>query len=354
VADPVNTAGRRGLPTREALSTLRSSDVVGAVVPVEYGGWGADAEEANRVVADVARTDPSLAIVLFQHLAVSARITQWGTPEQRGRLLPALASGALLAASAWSEAGAGANKKNLATTADRDEHGRWALSGVKSFVTGAGIADIYLVLAQTDQVADVATAYGAAGQTFYLVPANSPGLTVGAPFDLAGMRTSATGSVVLQACTVASDDVLGDLGAAPAIIASVRESGVTLGAVALGIATAAYDIAAVAVRKRGSAAGQVSRHQLVDMESRLEAIRGCIERAGRRVSADPGLTTLHSKLFASHEAEQMCRSAQLLLGSAGYAANHPINSLAADARAVALMGPTNDLCRELVSESWQR
>ena len=167
------------------------------------------------------------------------------------------------------------------------------------------------------------------------------------------MRTSATGSLVLQACTVEPDDVLGEVGAAPAIIASVRESGVTLGAVALGIAEAALDIALSAVRKRGSAT-TATRHRLVDMQSRLEAIHGCVDRAGRRDSADPGMSTLHSKLFASVEAEQMCRSAQELLGGAAYAASHPINALAADARAVALMGPTNELCRELVSRSWQQ
>jgi alkylation response protein AidB-like acyl-CoA dehydrogenase len=167
------------------------------------------------------------------------------------------------------------------------------------------------------------------------------------------MRTSATGSVVLQGCTVGSADVLGEVGAAPAIIASVRESGVTLGAVALGIAEAAHDIALSAVRRRGSSTTAVTRHHLVDMQSRLEAIRACVDRAGRRDSADPGLMTLHSKLFASEEAERMCRSAQQLLGSAAYAASHPINALAADARAVALMGPTNELCRELVSASWQ-
>ena len=329
-------------------------------MPAGYGGWGGDAVVANRVVADLARTDPSLAIVLFQHLAVSARITQWGTPEQQERLLPELAAGRLLAASAWSEAGAGANKKNLATMAEQDASGWWSLTGVKSFVTGAGIADIYLVLAQTLYGTDGALdtdctdgTYGAAGQAFYLVGAGAAGLTVGAPLDLAGMRTSATGSLVLQACTVEPDDVLGEVGAAPAIIASVRESGVTLGAVALGIAEAALDIALSAVRKRGSAT-TATRHRLVDMQSRLEAVHGCVDRAGRRDSADPGMSTLHSKLFASVEAEQMCRSAQELLGGAAYAASHPINALAADARAVALMGPTNELCRELVSRSWQQ
>jgi alkylation response protein AidB-like acyl-CoA dehydrogenase len=338
--------------TTVTLSALRTSGVLGILVPTEYGGLGGDAVTANRAIADIARTDPSLAIVAFQHLAVTARIVEWGTTEQHRALLPLLASADWVAASAWSETGAGAAKQNLATVAEQHESDSWTLSGVKSFVTGAGLADLYLVLAQTACVTDSASTYGSAGQTFFLVPADTPGLDVGRPFDLDGMRASATGTVRLDGCTVGEHCVLGTPGAAATIIASVRESGVTLGAVSLGIAEAAYDIAAKHCRDTGSLAHQVTRNRLVDMTMRLEAIRACIERAGRRESTDPGATTLYSKLYGSSAAEQMCQEALTLLGSAGYARSHPINGLARDARAIGLMGPTNDLCRELVSASW--
>jgi hypothetical protein len=322
------------------------------VIPRQYGGCGGDAVVANRVVAETARRDPSLAIVIFQHLAVSARITQWGSHQQRAAILPHLASGRWLAASAWSEAGAGANKKALTTVATTDRAGSWTLSGTKSFVTGAGIADLYLVLARTDEADDVETVYGSAGQTLFLVPAATPGLSVGANLDMDGMRTSATGSLLLAGCAVRSDAVLAGVGGAASVIASVRESGMTLGAVSLGIAEAAYDHAHAHLARTGGITSLATRHRLVDLGTRLEALRACVERAGRRTSEDPGMTVLFSKLFASAEADKICTLSQRLLGSAGYLQSHPVNSLTRDARAVALMGPTNDLCRELVGASW--
>jgi alkylation response protein AidB-like acyl-CoA dehydrogenase len=342
-----------GEPSAEALTALRASGLTGAVIPVRYGGIGGDATVTNRLVTEVARLDASLAIVLFQHLAVSARISESGSDDQRAELLPRLATGEWLAASAWSESGAGADKKNLSTRAVLDGDGTWVLTGSKAFTTGAGLADIYLVLAQTDAVTDTTTTYGSAGQTFFLVDAKDPGLRTDLGIDLEGMRTSATGFVQLDGARVGPGGVLGAVGEAPSIISKVRESGATLGAVSVGIAQAAYDEAAAQVSKRGGLDQQVNRHRLVDLRVKVEAARAIVGYAGSRSSDDPGLTTLYSKLFASATAEEVCHQAQNLLGSGGYIRTNPINRLARDARAVALMGPTNDLCRELVSAGWR-
>src|SRR5437660_5865873 len=132
-----------GKPELDALAAVRASGLLGAAVPVVYGGMGGDATVTNRIVETVATVNPSIAIILFQHYAVSARIDEWGTPEQKAALLPEFAAGRILAASAWSETGAGAAKKKLATTGTRLDFDRWLLQGAKSFTTGAGVADIY-------------------------------------------------------------------------------------------------------------------------------------------------------------------------------------------------------------------
>ncbi|OLB81956.1 MAG: acyl-CoA dehydrogenase [Actinobacteria bacterium 13_2_20CM_2_71_6] len=282
---------------------------------------------------------------------MSARIAQWGTEAQRRRYLPGLASGELLAASAWSETGAGASKKKLATTAERTPAG-WVLDGAKSFTTGAGLADVYLVLAQTEEVEDNSTSYGSAGQSFFLVDSSVEGVVADLGLDLVGMRASATGFVQLRQARVPHDALFGPIGEARKVIASVRESGVTLGAVASGVAQAAYDAAMAQASKRGLGDAQAIRHRLVDLRVQVEAARAIVERAGRRDAADPGMTTLYSKLFASATAEQVCMQAARLLGSGGFVAAHPVNRYLRDARAVALMGPTDELCRELVSQAW--
>ncbi|MCT9933580.1 acyl-CoA/acyl-ACP dehydrogenase [Planotetraspora sp. A-T 1434] len=346
------TADEYGRPADDALEALRGSGLLGAAVPVPYGGLGGDAIDTNRLVMRVARADASMAIVLFQHFAVTARLVEHGTPEQRERILPDLASGRWLAASAWSETGAGANKRDLSTVAVAGGDGTWELDGVKSFVTGAGIADVYLVLTQTGEKGGQEVAYGAAGQTFFLVEATNPGLVNNPAMDLVGMRSSATGGITLRRCRVPDRDRLGETGRAASIIARVRESGASLGAVSVGVAEAGYAHLVAGLRDRGQLGNQAVRHQLVDLATRIEAARAIVEQAGRRDAEDPGLTTLHSKLFASAVCEGVMADVARMLGSAGFLRSHLVNRLQRDARAVALMGPTNDLCRELVSVQW--
>ncbi|HWR48007.1 MAG TPA: acyl-CoA dehydrogenase family protein [Pseudonocardiaceae bacterium] len=344
-----NTADELGRPLPEVLDVVRGCGVLGLVIPVRYGGMGRDTVAVNRVVTDVAREDASTAIILFQHFAVSARITDWGNEEQKRTLLPRAASGEWILASAWSETGAGADKRRIATTAERQPDGGWTLDGAKSFTTGAGIADLYLVLAKSGEDEYGTSIYGAGGQSFFLVEAETPGVVPGHGLDLVGMRASATGFVQLRSCRVSADALLGPEGEATRIIDTVRESGATLGAVSVGIAEAAYDILVDHVIKRGLTSQQAIRHRIVNLATQIEAARAIVERSGRRDAADPGMTTLYSKLFASTTSETVVAEVHRMLGSTGFVRTHPVNRLGHDARAVALMGPTNDVCRELVS-----
>ncbi|MGW0753279.1 acyl-CoA dehydrogenase family protein [Streptomyces sp. NPDC002587] len=345
-------AAAAGEPDREALSVLRASGLLATAVPRAHGGAGGDGAEVNRVVCEIAAVNPSAAIIAFQHFAVSARIAEWGTEAQQLRVLPRLADGSLLAASSWSENGAGAAKQNLSSTGVRGPGGDWVLNGAKTFTTGAAVADLYLVLVRTGAEAGPQSAYGAAGQTFFLVGADNPGLVPDLGLDLAGMRGSATGLVALDGCVVPDEDRLGPEGDAASVIAGVRETGATLGAVSAGIAQAAFDLALSHARSRGLLELGAVRHRLVALATRLESVRATVERAGARTAADPGLATLHSKLHAAAAAEEICLDVARMLGSAGYIAGSAADRLLADARAVGLMGPTNDLCRELVAMSW--
>ncbi|GAA4823256.1 acyl-CoA dehydrogenase family protein [Streptomyces ziwulingensis] len=342
-----------GQPDPDTLAELRGSGLLGTAVPREHGGAGGDPAEVNRVVERLARLNPSLSIMAFQHFAVSSRIAEWGSPDQKRELLPRLADGTCLAASAWSEQGAGAAKRHLSSTAVRRPDGTWVLDGAKSFTTTASVADLYLVLVRTgDLPTDPGSGYGAAGQTFFLVDAGNPGLVPDLSLDLVGMRGSATGFVSMRECVVADTDRLGPEGLAAQIIAGVRESGATLGAVAVGVALAAFELLVEHLGRRNQLASPVVRDRLVSMATRVESARAMVERAGARSSADPGMTTLHSKLHASAVAEEICLQAAGMLGSTGYTAASGVNRLLGDARAVALMGPTNDLCRELVASTW--
>ncbi|MFD0395141.1 acyl-CoA dehydrogenase family protein [Streptomyces nogalater] len=113
------------------------------------------------------------------------------------------------------------------------------------------------------------------------------------------------------------------MGQAARIIAGVRQSGATLGAVSVGIAEAAWELALTHARRRGLDRAQAVRHRLADLAAQVESARALVERAGRRESSDPGTTTLLSKLHASRTGEQVCLEAQRLLGSAAICATTP-------------------------------
>ncbi|MCB5165700.1 acyl-CoA dehydrogenase family protein [Streptomyces bambusae] len=361
LAEAAAESARTGRPDREVLGLLRQSGLLATAVPREHGGAGGDGAQVNRVVERIAADNPSVAIIAFQHFAVSARIAEWGTDEQKQRLLPALADGTVLAASAWSETGAGAAKRNLASTGIRRDDGSWVLHGTKAFTTGAGVADLYLVLVSTGApAADAApgepeapaAVYGAAGQTFFLVDAANPGIAPQPGPGLLGMRGSATGIVRLTECAVGDDSRLGPQGAATEIIAGVRRSGATLGAVSVGIAEAALDHGLRHAARLGLLSEPAVSHRLADLAARLESARALVERAGARTAPDPGLTTLYSKLHASTTAEDICLDVARLTGSTGYLGDDTAARLFADARGIALMGPANPLCRELAVTSW--
>ncbi|MBO8185859.1 acyl-CoA dehydrogenase family protein [Streptomyces spirodelae] len=343
-----------GEPDRDLLKELRASGLLAAAVPREFGGAGGGPAEVNAIVQELAALNASVAIIAFQHFAVSARIAEWGTRRQREKLLPGLADGSCLAASAWSETGAGAAKRRLGSTGTRRGDGSWVLNGAKSFTTGASVADLYLVLVQSAEPdEDAEGVYGGSGQTFFLVGSDNPGIVPDLSLDLVGMRGSATGFVSLSECVVPDEDRLGDEGRAPEIIAGVRESGATLGAVAVGTARSALGLAVEHLRRRGLLDKPHVRHRLTELATRLEAAHAIVDRAGARTAPDPGTTTLLSKLYASTAAEEICLDVARMLGSAGYTTGARLNRVLADARAVALMGPTNDVCRELVAVSWQ-
>jgi alkylation response protein AidB-like acyl-CoA dehydrogenase len=341
-----------GLPSLDAVGALRACGLAAAAIPRSHGGLGLDAHALNRLLERLGHIDASLAIILFQHFAVAARVAEWGTAAQKDAVLPRLATGEWLAASAWSEAGAGADKRRLATTGRRTPDGGWVVDGGKTFVTGAGLADVYLVLAATSEPTVGPSTYGSNGQSFFLVEAATAGVVCDTTLDLVGMRGSATGFVSLVDCRVPGDAQLGPLDEATRVIASVREHGMTLGAVSVGVAQRAFDVTYAHAAHRGLLAHQAVRHKLVDLCTQIEAARALVRGAGRHDSEDPGTTTLHSKLFASATGERVVAECQRLLGSAGFVREHPINRLARDTRAIGLMGPTNDLCRELVSAPW--
>ncbi|MFE9220217.1 acyl-CoA dehydrogenase family protein [Streptomyces lavendulae] len=337
----------RGRTDPRSLDALRASGVLALAVPREYGGAGADGRTVNDAVGLVAEADASLAIVLFLHCAVTSRIVRWGTDRQKERYLTAMAAGDCLAASVWSEQNAGASKSSLGTRAVPCGPGTWRIDGSKTFATGAGIADVYLVLAQTSDEAGEAS-YGSTAQSLFLVDAATAGAHTRPGPVLVGMRSSATGLVSFEDCRVAEDARLGRASQTPEIISHPHHLGYTLGAVGVGIAVAALDCALTEAAGRGLLEHQAVRHVLAEVEASVEAAHALVDRAGARAAQHRGYRlALLAKAHASAVAESACARVQRLLGSTAFVTAHPVNRLARDARAIAHMGPPTYLCHEM-------
>jgi alkylation response protein AidB-like acyl-CoA dehydrogenase len=340
------SADEAGETSSESLQVLRESGLLGSLVPRSYGGLGKSVIYATRLIERLGSVDPSIAIIAFQHMSVISRILEWGTEDQKRNYLPLLASGKWIAASAWSEKGAGANKQNLGTIAQPLGSDKWNISGAKTFTTGAGLADLYLVLVQTGENASDSL-YGNSGQSFFLIETNTPGVVANSKLNLSGMRGSSTGFIEMNDCIVSSRSLLGDIGQAPYIISHIRESGMSLGAVSVGIADRVLALAKAHLVKRKLSDKQIFHFKMSELSTLLEASRSLVERAA---SGDPelkGSLSYQSKVFASEVSEKICRDCQQIMGGGGYMRGQAIERLTRDARAVALMGPVNDLAKEI-------
>ncbi|MGH2444314.1 MAG: acyl-CoA dehydrogenase family protein, partial [Chloroflexota bacterium] len=162
-------------------------DLLGIVVPERYGGIGLDHVCFTLFIEEIAKVSGTLAVILDVHTSVGTEpILEFGSEEQKERFLPGLASGATLGAFALTEPDSGSDASSLRATASQDGD-RFVLNGVKTFITNVGVADLYIVMARSNDTP------GARGISAFVVEKGSPGLTCGEPMHKLGLCGSSTG-----------------------------------------------------------------------------------------------------------------------------------------------------------------
>lgn len=361
-AEPVITAelrevlrdGARAADARLAVSeasvaALRDSGLLAMMVPEEHGGLGWDAAAANAVIEEVAHADPSIAIMLYLHCAVVARIDAYGSPAQRKRWLEHVSRDRWIAVSAWSEPGSTADKRVLSTTAARDSAGDWIVTGGKTFATSATVADFFIVLVQLPPGGQAtpgdAGGYGGSSQGLVLIPASAPGVSVPQDtMDLAGMRGSGTGMAEFRDVVVGDSDLLCQYEQTGPAMQLPHNLGLTLGAVSVGAAQYAFDLALSHLSARDRLADAEIRVQLARLAVAIEAARSMVSDLGASAPCQSTAPAYAVKVFASTTSQDVCAAVRSLLGSAGYLRGHEINRVSRDCDAVMHMGPPNYLC----------
>ncbi|MEV6927309.1 acyl-CoA dehydrogenase family protein [Dactylosporangium sp. NPDC051485] len=330
-----------------------AAGIQGLALPEPYGGSAADARTTALAMETLGRhcRDYGLLFSLgAQMWAVQHPIARFGTEEQKRRYLPSLCDGSLVGAHAMTEPGSGSDAFGLTSTAGRTEDG-WVLDGTKSFVTNAPVASLFLVFATTDR------ARGATAISAFLVPRNTPGLTVGRPVAKMGLATSPMADVALSGCRVGNDAMLGRPGHGLAIFLSAMAWERTLIlAPALGTMQRQLDQCVDFARQRRQfgrpiASFQAVSHRIVEMRQRLESARLALYRAawaldtGDRSTADGAL----AKLAVSEAFVASSLDAIQVHGGAGYLVDVGLERTLRDAVAGRIYSGTSELLMNMIA-----
>src|SRR5467141_2645721 len=275
---------------RDLVDKAARLGLLGILVPDAYGGAGLDHISFAIFVEEVAHFCASTAVILDVHNSVGSEpVVLFGSEEQKRRWLPDLARGKKLAAFALTEPEAGSDAAHLKTTATRSDRG-YLLNETKIFITNAGEAQLYVVMASTRPGS------GADGITAFLVDGDSPGLKVGPKFKKMGLNGSAIAEVYLENCVVDEADRLGDEGQGFGIAMRGLDSGrIGISAQAVGLAKGALDDAVAYAKERKQfgrpiAEQQAIQFKLADIQTGVSAARWLTWKAAARCDAGQPFT----------------------------------------------------------------
>ena len=293
--------------------------------------------------------DPTIAAYITIHNMVAWMIDRNGTPAQREQWLPRLATLRDLGAYCLTEPGAGSDAAAITTSAiaDGDEY---VLTGVKQFISGAGEASVYVVMARTGEP-------GAKGVTAFLVPADVAGLSFGPNEHKMGWNAQPTRQVILDEVRVPASAVLGEVGGGFRIAMKGLNGGrVNIAACSLGGAQWALDRAVRYVHERFTFGEALAERQsvvfaLADMATELVAARALVERAARAIDEDApdvAVQCAMAKRFATDAGFEIANRALQLHGGYGYLQEYGIEKVVRDLRVHQILEGTNEIMRVVI------
>jgi len=334
----------------EIVKKLGPLGFLGVVIPEEYGGAGLDYVSYALIVEELCRGDASVGITMWAHNSLcSNHIATFGSPEQKRRYLPPLASGQGLGAWGLTEPGSGSDAAALVTRAEL-RGGEWVLNGSKAFITNASVASTAVVMARTD-------GGRSRGISAFVVERGAPGFTAGRPYRKLGLHASDTAELIFQDARIPAANLLGERGAGFVQAMTVLEGGrIAMAAMGVGIAQAAVDQAAAYMRQRtafGKALADFNGLQgmIADLATEVEVARLLTLRAA--YLKDIGRPAMHAaamaKLFASEAAMKAATKAVQIHGGAGYITEFPVERIFRDAKLTEIGEGTSEIQRMVIA-----
>ena len=335
----------------ETVEKMRKIGLMGIPVPVEYGGQGGTNQMYTMAVEELSKVCATTGVIVSAHTSLCmAPIMENGTEEQKKKYLPKLASGEWIGAFGLTEPNAGTDAAMQQTMAE-DKGDKWILNGSKIFITNAGYADVYIIIAMTDK------SLGTKGISAFIVEKGMKGFSIGKKEKKMGIRGSATCELIFENCEVPKENLLGKMGKGFNIAMKTLDGGrIGIASQALGIAQGAMDETVKYVKERkqfGRTIGQFqnTQFQLANLETKINAARFLVRSAA--YNKDSGLPyskdAAMAKLYAAETAMEVTTKAIQFHGGYGYTREYPVERMFRDAKITEIYEGTSEVQRMVIA-----
>jgi len=327
--------------------------LLGMTVPEEYGGSGVDAISAAIAIEELGWGCGSTALAIAAHNGLGcAPIARFGSEEQKKKFLPGVTSGNnRLAALALTEPGAGSDLQGGVRTKAEKAGAEWVINGSKAWITNASIADYIITLVRTDLRG------GSHSLSMIIVPTDTPGLTIHPPEKKMGLNGSQTNALTYENVRVPLSYLLGEEGhGLRQTLATLDGGRISIGALAVGLAQAAFERARDYARERQAFGKPIAEQQaiqwmLADAATEINAARLSVRYAAwlKQEGRPFGKEAAMGKLYATEMAERVCRNAIQIHGSYGYSREYEVERIYRDARLMTIGEGTSEIQRLIIA-----
>ena len=339
----------------ETVKKMAKAGFMGIPVPKEYGGQGCDPLTYAMCVEELAKVCGTTAVIVSAHTSLCIDpIMTYGTPEQKAKYLPDLASGKKLGAFGLTEPGAGTDAQGQQTKAvlDGDE---WVLNGSKCFITNGKYADVYIIIAVTGLIEKRGKMQKEISA--FIVEKGTPGFTFGTKEKKMGIRGSATYELIFTDCRIPKDALLGAQGKGFGIAMHTLDGGrIGIAAQALGLAEGALDRTIAYTKERKQFGKTISgfqntQFQLADMATKCEAAKLLVYKAAmaKATQASYSVEAAMAKLYAAEVAMEVTTKAVQLHGGYGYIREYDVERMMRDAKITEIYEGTSEVQRMVIS-----
>lgn len=336
---------------KENLKKMADLGLMGMMIPMEYGGEGADTVSYVLALSEIAYSCASTAVIMSVHNSIVCEsILRFGSEKQKKAYLPELAAGNIIGAFALTEPHAGSDPVAQTTTAVRNgDH--YTINGTKRFITSGKNSGLVIVTAKTDE------SKRHKGISAFIVEKNCPGIIVDKAEDKMGLRASDTTDLVFSDCRVPVENLLGNEGDGFKIAMTALDGGrIGIAAQSVGVAKAALDEAVKYAKNRDQFGQPISKFQglrwmMADMATEIEAARQLMLSAAAMKDRKENFTAQASmaKLFASEMANRVTEKALQIHGGYGFTKDYPIERMYRDARVFTIYEGTSEIQRIVIS-----